>query len=362
MHRSQYTKRPFILTRSHFASSQRYAAMWTGDNLARWDNLKISYPMCLTQALVGISFCGADIGGFGGIPTDELYFRWYQAGAWLPFFRGHSANDVPRREPYLFPKNVQDRVRRAIRQRYAHLPVWYTLFFNHHVGGEPVIRPLVYEYRFEHEVLTIDDQLLVGRDILVCPVLEEGVTSRKVYLPGLGKEVWYNIDENFRQYNTGHHKISVTYDSVPVFYRGGSIIVRRDKHRPSTVFTHFDPFTLYVNLGLTGEARGSLYIDDYVSFNYNQGHFQYIWFNFTNNTLNSKNEQNKQGYKSGATVGKIVIINPPQNVIGAQLSDEALYMTDIKTAYSNQMQLLVLQDLFVSLNHDFSLTLVLHNL
>lgn len=70
--------RPFILTRSHFAGSQRFTAMWTGDNTADWGYLDVSYPMCLTENLAGISFCGADVGGFFDNPDVQLVQRWYQ--------------------------------------------------------------------------------------------------------------------------------------------------------------------------------------------------------------------------------------------------------------------------------------------
>lgn len=55
--------RTFILTRSFFAGSQRYTAVWTGDNMAKWDHLQASVPMLLTLSLSGIAFCGADVGG-----------------------------------------------------------------------------------------------------------------------------------------------------------------------------------------------------------------------------------------------------------------------------------------------------------
>lgn len=71
-------KRPFILTRSGFAGSQRYAAVWTGDNAAEWSHLAASLPMCLSLAISGISFCGADVGGFFKYPDSEMFMRWYQ--------------------------------------------------------------------------------------------------------------------------------------------------------------------------------------------------------------------------------------------------------------------------------------------
>lgn len=71
-------KRPFILTRSGFAGSQRYAAIWTGDNAAQWGHLATSIPMCLSFAIAGMSFCGADVGGFFENPDREMFMRWYQ--------------------------------------------------------------------------------------------------------------------------------------------------------------------------------------------------------------------------------------------------------------------------------------------
>ena len=73
-------KRPFILTRSAFSGSQRFTAIWTGDNSAEWSHLRASYPMCLSLAIGGMSFCGADVGGFFNNPDKELLIRWYQVG------------------------------------------------------------------------------------------------------------------------------------------------------------------------------------------------------------------------------------------------------------------------------------------
>ena len=93
--------RPFVLTRSFWAGSQRFGAMWTGDNRAEWSHLKIAAPMLLSINLAGLSFAGSDAGGFFGDPTAELYTRWYQAAAFTPFFRGHAHHDTKRREPWV---------------------------------------------------------------------------------------------------------------------------------------------------------------------------------------------------------------------------------------------------------------------
>eukprot|EP00061_Rhincodon_typus_P018998 g48417.t1 len=137
--RSGGIERPFVLTRGFFAGSQRYGAVWTGDNSAEWDHLKVSVPMCLSLALAGISFCGADVGGFFKHPSPELLVRWYQAGAYQPFFRAHAHLDTPRREPWLFGDDNKLVIRTAIRERYALLPFWYTLFYHAYRTGEPVM-------------------------------------------------------------------------------------------------------------------------------------------------------------------------------------------------------------------------------
>ena len=89
--------RPFVLTRAFWAGSQRFGAMWTGDNKADWGHLKISVPMLLSINMPGLSFAGADVGGFFGEASAELFTRWYQAGAFTPFFRGHAHHDTKRR-------------------------------------------------------------------------------------------------------------------------------------------------------------------------------------------------------------------------------------------------------------------------
>lgn len=76
--RSEGKLRPFILTRSAFSGSQRHVSIWTGDNMAEWDHLKITIPMCLSLSIGGFGLCGADVGGFFKNPEPELFSRWYQ--------------------------------------------------------------------------------------------------------------------------------------------------------------------------------------------------------------------------------------------------------------------------------------------
>lgn len=86
-HEDKDGDRPFVLSRSFFAGSQKFGSVWTGDNIANWDHLKASIPMLLSMNIAGLPFVGADVGGFFRNPEPELLVRWYQLGIFYPFFR-----------------------------------------------------------------------------------------------------------------------------------------------------------------------------------------------------------------------------------------------------------------------------------
>ncbi|NXJ87099.1 GANAB glucosidase, partial [Trogon melanurus] len=211
--RSGGQRRPFVLSRAFFAGSQRYGAVWTGDNTAEWEHLKISIPMCLSFALAGLSFCGADVGGFFKNPEAELLVRWYQAGAFQPFFRAHAHLDTARREPWLFGEENAALIRAALRQRYALLPYWYTAFYRSHRRGLPVMRPLWMEYPEDITTFAIDDQYMIDRALLVHPVTEQGARGVQVYLPGKG-EVWYDVASHQKHHAPQTLYVPVTMSSV----------------------------------------------------------------------------------------------------------------------------------------------------
>ena len=155
------TSRPFILSRSFFSGSQRYAAVWTGDNLAAWSHLDKSIPMLLSMSLAGLTFVGADVGGFFENPDPELLIRWYQIATYYPFFRGHAHLETKRREPWLFGEEKTQQIRTAIVARYQLMPYLYTQFWRAHEEGESVILPLYFEFPEDNAVLDIDRQMLV---------------------------------------------------------------------------------------------------------------------------------------------------------------------------------------------------------
>uniref|UniRef100_A0A8C2I8I9 Neutral alpha-glucosidase AB n=1 Tax=Cyprinus carpio TaxID=7962 RepID=A0A8C2I8I9_CYPCA len=295
--RSEGVQRPFVLTRAFFAGSQRYGAVWTGDNAAEWNS---------------VPEFGSDVGGFFKHPSAELLVRWYQAGAYQPFFRAHAHIDTPRREPWLFGPENTALIREAIRQRYALLPYWYQLFYNAHRTGQPVMRPLWVEYPDDFATFSIEDEYLIGKDLLVHPVTDEGATGVTAYLPGKG-EVWYDVHTFQKHDGDQSLYIPVTMSSIPVFQRGGSIICRKDRVRRSSSCMENDPYTLYVALGSQGSAEGELYIDDFHTFSFEEAkQFVHRRLSFSANTLSSRNLAPDSQFSTASWIEKIVIFGGSQ--------------------------------------------------
>lgn len=290
--RSNGALRPFILTRAHFSGSQRYAAVWTGDNAAEWSHLEASIPMCLSLAVGGISFCGADVGGFFGNPEPELFYRWYQAGAFQPFFRSHAHIDTKRREPWLFSEDVKLIIRNAIRKRYSYLPFWYTMFYEHERSGLPIMRPLLTQYPLDKNTYALDDEYMLSDKLLVRPVTQKGVSKVDVYFPSKNgdkqADIWYDVDDHRKIERVGVESVPVTPYKVPVYQRGGTIVPKKERIRRSAILMHEDPYTLIVAVDGTNQAKGTLYIDDEKSFEYRHGKYLYLEFEFKEGVLSSR--------------------------------------------------------------------------
>ncbi|KAI0087105.1 alpha-glucosidase [Irpex rosettiformis] len=275
--RTDPPQRPFVLTRSFYAGSQRFGAMWTGDNLGTWEHMAVGIKMVLANNLAGFSFSGSDVGGFFGNPDPEMLARWYQAGIFSPFFRAHAHIDTKRREPYLLDEPYKSIVKDAIRLRYNMLPVWYTAFREASTTGLPVIRPHFVVFPQDESAFAIDDQFFIGSSgLLVKPVTEKGATKASVYLPG--NQPWY--DYFTHRIHAGASKgrtvdVVAELHQIPLFIRGGSIIATKERPRRSSPLMKFDPYTLRVALDQDQSAQGELYVDDGVTFSHEKG--QFVW-------------------------------------------------------------------------------------
>ena len=263
--------RPFILTRSFFAGSHRFGAVWTGDNTADWKHLRASLPMLLSLSVCGFSFAGADIGGFFGNPNKELFIRWHQLGAIAyPFYRSHAHEDSEYREPWVYDDETLRLVRDAVITRYQLLPMWYTLFAMHAFDSAPLVRPLWFDFFADVNSRSApEDQVMIGNTLLVKavhqPMSEAGALN--VYLPsGVG---WFDFWTT--TFFNGGQTITVppTMDRIPVYVKAGSIIPMKMRMRQSTAKMESDPMTLRVYIDNASQtAQGSVYFDDGKSLEY----------------------------------------------------------------------------------------------
>ncbi|TIB03796.1 hypothetical protein E3P89_01648 [Wallemia ichthyophaga] len=287
--RGEVNERSFVLSRSFFAGSQRFGAVWTGDNLGTWEHLRSATPMNLANSISGIMLTGADVGGFFGDPSAQYLVRWYQTGAFHPFFRAHAHIDTKRREPHTLSEPYRSIVRDVLRLRYTLLPLWYTAFRSSTRNGMPVIRPQFLVHPGDEAGYDIDDQFYVGAaaELLVKPVVQEDAQSVGVYLGG--DEPYYDYFTHQISFAKEHiHRtlnIPTQLDTLPLFIRGGSIIPTRERARRSASLMVRDPLTLTIALDHYGEAQGRVYLDDGHSFDYTRDAF--IDRNFTFSSISS---------------------------------------------------------------------------
>ncbi len=256
-------QRTFVLSRAGFAGIQRYAANWMGDNQARWDHLWLSMPMAAGLGLSGQPFVGGDVGGFQGDSNAELFLRWMQYGVLTPFCRSHSELGSIDQYAWSWGGAVEDLVREAIGLRYRLLPYLYACFLRASETGAPVQRPLVFDHQYDPAVRDLDDEFLLGPDLLVAPVVEAGCTARQVYLP---EGTWYD-------WHTGEVHGGRTFvvaptpmQSIPIYARGGAVVPMWPDAPQSTKDHHPASVELHLFLpGLDGTTTSFLQEDDGVT-------------------------------------------------------------------------------------------------
>jgi alpha-glucosidase len=249
-----------------------------GDNFARWDHLWVSIPMGAGLGLSGQSFVGADIGGFAEDTNAELFARWIQYGALTPFARNHSVINTIDQYAWSFGSEVLDIAREALKLRYRLLPYIYSAFVKNNLAGEPIQRPLIFDYQDDPNVRNLDTEYLFGRDLLVAPVLEAGLEAREVYLPA-GEWFDFHTDELITAGNGSANAgetivVELSSENIPVFVRAGAIVPMwaeapksAREYYPSLLELH-----AYVP-SADGTFRSFLQEDDGLTFGANAGAF-----------------------------------------------------------------------------------------
>lgn len=257
-------KRPFVITRAAYAGTQKYACVWTGDNQSLWSHLQMLIPQLCNLGMSGFSLCGTDIGGFGADATPELMCRWIEAAMFSPFFRNHSAKGTRRQEPWMFSDEVVDIYRKYVNLRYQFLPYLYDLFYQGEHTGLPIMRPVVLHYESDSNTYNLNTEYLVGEQILVAPVVEQGQTKRMVYLP---KGVWYDFWTKERIEGECYLIKEAPIDICPIYIREGSIIPMYE----TVQYVGEKSYDKLILLTTPGEAAYEHFLDDGESFAYKNG-------------------------------------------------------------------------------------------
>lgn len=214
-------KRPFVITRAAYAGTQKFSTVWTGDNQSLWTHIQMMIPQLCNLGMSGFSFAGTDIGGFGADTTPELLTRWIEGALFSPLYRNHAALGTRSQEPWVFGEPTLSIYRKYLKLRYRFIPYLYDEFYRETKTGLPIMRPLVLNYENDPQVYNLNDEYMVGEDILAAPVVQEGQTKRAVYLP---KGKWIDFWNGVEHAGKTTILVDAPIGKLPLFIKNNTIL------------------------------------------------------------------------------------------------------------------------------------------
>jgi alpha-glucosidase (family GH31 glycosyl hydrolase) len=222
--RAQSKLRVWSVNRNFWLGSQRYAyGLWSGDIDTGFASMAGQRARMLSAINVGAMQWGMDGGGFKGHPSDENYARWVQFGAFTPIFRVHGVVDE-KRQPWVYGPIAEKAATAAIRLRYALIPYIYSYEYARHVDGVGLVRPLLFDWPHDPNVANDVDSWLFGDWLLVSPVVQQGQTEKRIYLPAGTWTDWFT-GKSYAGGQTITLPLDATHWSdIPLFVRAGAII------------------------------------------------------------------------------------------------------------------------------------------
>lgn len=307
-------QRPFILTRAGFSGIQRYAAIWTGDNVSSDEHLMLGVRLVNSLGLTGISFCGNDVGGFAGDASPELYARWISIGAFQPFFRAHSVVDSKDAEPWSFGEEVEQIARNYISLRYKLMPLIYSLFWESTRNGMPINRSLALNFPLENNTFKeeFQHQFMLGDQLMIVPV-ESYKDYVNVWLPPGN---WYNFWTGEKYAGNREIVLDCPIWKLPVLVKAGSII-------PMQKLTqNLDQTTDELHLHVYGQVNGTLalYEDNGNDYGFKNGNFSSREIQMNKNGISISKQEGQ--YSDGFS--KLKIFCHGFKVVSATINDKPI--------------------------------------
>lgn len=217
-------KRILLFSRASYIGMHRFGGIWQGDNASWWSHLKMNVKMMPSLNMCGFLYTGADVGGFGSDTTEDLVLRWLEFAVFTPLLRNHAARGTRRQEVYRFShvESFAD----VIGVRYKLLPYIYSEYMKAALCNTMMFSPLAFVYGEDVYVRQVEDQLLVGDNIMIAPICEQNVSGRVVYFPERMKELIFKngtIEEG-NVYEKGFSYVEMPMGTVHVFLREGYLL------------------------------------------------------------------------------------------------------------------------------------------
>ena len=187
-------------------------------------HILLNLKMLPSLNMCGFLYTGADLGGFNGDTTRELLLRWLALGVFTPLMRNHAALGTREQECFRF-EHVED-FRHVIGVRYRLLPYLYSEYMKAALGNDMLFKPLAFEFPEDKMALQVEDQLLLGNEIMIAPVYIQNAKGRYVYLPEEMKLIKFLPDGSIYEeiLEKGHHYVEIALNEVALFIRKGKKI------------------------------------------------------------------------------------------------------------------------------------------
>ena len=256
-------KRFLMFSRSSYIGMHRYGGIWMGDNKSWWSHILLNLKMLPSLNMCGFLYTGADLGGFGADTTRDLLLRWLALGVFTPLMRDHAAAGTRDQECYQF-ENLDD-FRHVVGVRYRLIPYLYSEYMKAALNDDLYFKPLAFAYPEDSMAVQVEDQMMLGNEVMIAPVYTQNARGRYVYLPEEMKFVKFLPDGSVSEETLpkGHHYVEIALNEVPLFIRSGKCIPLAE----SAEYVEALDTKHLTMLGYTG-AEYTLYEDDGIGKDY----------------------------------------------------------------------------------------------